>query len=315
MPRSLRAALAAVLLIAGAGTVCAQAFPSKTVRLVIPFPVGGSSDANARIIGPYLTERWKQQVLVDPRPGAATVVGTDYVAKSAPDGHTLMINSTQFVQSPATFAKLPYDPINDIVPITRITVSPQAIVSHPSLPVKNIRELVALAKARPGELNMGTAGTVLPSHLFFILAKVRMEIVPYKGAGPLMIDASGGHVPLAIGAVSSVQAAVRSGRVRMLGVTSPSSAFPDAPNIDRDVPGFDADTWFALFAPRGTPRELVQRIRDDVAAVLQIPDVRQRLLDIGGNPGGEPVDDFTARVRADIAKWQKVAKAANLKPQ
>src|SRR5688572_7326837 len=296
-------------------SVFAQAFPGRIVRVVIPFPVGGSSDANARIIGPLLSERWKQQVIVDPRPGAATVVGTDHVAKSAPDGHTLLINSTQFVQSPATFAKLPYDPLTDIVPITRITISPQAIVGHPSLPVKTIKELVALARARPGELNMGTAGTVLPSHYFFMLAKVKMEIVPYKGAGPLMIDAMGGHVPIAIGAVSSVQAAVRQGRVRMLGVTSRSSAFPDAPVIDKDVPGFDADTWFALFAPGGTPREVISRIRDDVAAVLQIPDVRRRLLDIGGDPGGQSPDEFGARVRAEIDRWKKVAVAAGVKPQ
>lgn len=308
-------ALAATALYAAAQGAFAQAFPGKMVRLVIPFPVGGSSDANARIIGPHLSERWKQQVIVDPRPGAATVVGSDHVAKSAPDGHTLMINSTQFVQSPATFAKLPYDPYTDIVPITRITISPQAIVGHPSLPARNIKELVALARARPGELNMGTAGTILPSHYFFMLAKVKMEIVPYKGAGPLMIDASGGHVPLAIGAVSSVQAAVRAGRVRILGVTSPTPAFPDAPNISRDVPGYDADTWFALFAPRGTPPDLVRRIHGDVAAVLQMPDVRQRLLDIGGIPSGEPPDDFAARVRADIAKWKKVAAAAGVKPQ
>ena len=295
--------------------VVAQPFPGKMVRMVIPFPVGGSSDANARIINPHLAERWKQQVIVDPRPGAATVIGTEHVAKSAPDGHTLMINSTQFVQSPATFAKLPYDPYADIVPITRITISPQAIVAHPSLPVKTIKELVAFARARPGELNMGTAGTVLPSHYFFMLANVKMEIVPYKGAGPLMIDAMGGHVPLAIGAVSSVQSAVRQGRVRILGVTSLSAAFPDAPNISNDVPGYDADTWFGLFAPRGTPRELVLRIREDIAAVLQIPDVRQRLLDIGGNPSGEPVDEFTARVRSEIDKWKKVAAAAGVKPQ
>jgi tripartite-type tricarboxylate transporter receptor subunit TctC len=201
------------------------------------------------------------------------------------------------------------------VPITRITISPIAIVAHPSLPVKDIRDLVALAKARPGALNMGTAGNVLSSHYFFMLAKVNIQAVPYKGAGPLMIDASGGHVPLAIGAVSSVQGAVRSGRVRMLGVTSHSDAFPEVPLISKDVPGFDADTWFALFAPRGTPLEIVTRIRDDLAAVLQIPDVRQRLLDIGGNPSGEPVDEFTTRVRNDIAKWLKVAKAAGLQPQ
>ena len=307
--------IVAATLLMSAPDATAQAFPSKMVRLVIPFPVGGSSDANARIIGPYLTERWKQQVIVDPRPGAATVVGSDHVAKSAPDGHTLMINSTQFVQSPATFAKLPYDPYNDIVPITRITISPQAIVAHPSLPAKGIKELVALARARPGELNMGTAGTVLPSHYFFMLAKVKMEIVPYKGAGPLMIDASGGHVPLALGAVSSVQAAVRSGRVRILGVTSHSPAFPDAPLISKDVPGYEDDTWFALFAPGGTPRDLVARIHQDLAAVLQIAEVRQRLLDIGGNPGGEPPDEFAARVRADIDKWKKVAQSAGVKPQ
>jgi tripartite-type tricarboxylate transporter receptor subunit TctC len=293
----------------------AQTFPSKAVRFVIPFPVGGSSDANARIIAPYLTERWKQQIIVDPRPGAAPVVGSDHVAKSAPDGHVLMLNSNQFVQSPATFAKLPYDPINDIVPITRVTISPQAIVSHPSLPVKNIRELIALARARPGQLNMGTAGTVLPSHYFFMLTKTKMEIVPYKGAGPLMIDAMGGHVELAIGAVSSVQAAVRSGRVRMLGVTSPSGAFPDVPVITKDVPEFDADTWFAFFAPGGTPREIVTRVRDDVAAVLQIPDVRQKLQDIGGEPSGEPVDAFAALVKSQIAKWKKVAATAGIKPQ
>jgi tripartite-type tricarboxylate transporter receptor subunit TctC len=308
------AAVVAALGTSGTG-VLAQAFPGKMVRLVIPFPVGGSSDSVARIIGPYLTERWKQQVIVDPRPGAATVVGTDHVAKSAPDGHTLMINSTQFVQSPATFAKLPYDPYRDIAPITRIIISPQAIVAHPSLPVKNISELIALAKARPGALNMGTAGTVLPSHYFFMLAKIRMEIVPYKGAGPLVIDASGGHVPLAIGAVSSLQGAVRTGRVRILGVTSRSEAFPDAPLISKDVPGYDDDTWFALFAPGGTPREVISRIHEDLGAVLRIPEVRQRLLDIGGTPSGEPVDEFATRVRNEIAKWLKVAKVAGLTPQ
>ena len=315
MHSALWATVISTALLAAPHAVLAQAFPAKTIRLVIPFPVGGSSDANARIIIPPLMERWKQQVLVDPRPGAATVVGTDHVAKSAPDGHTLMINSTQYTQSPALFARLPYDPYTDLVPVTLVTLSPQAIVGHPSLPAKNIKELIALARARPGELNMGNAGNMLPTHLFAMLAKVKIENVPYKGAGPLMIDAMGGHIPLAIGAVSSVQAAVRAGRVRILGVSSPSAAFPDAPVIASDVPGFDADTWFGLFAPGGTPRDLVMRIRDDVAAVLQMPDVRQRLLDIGGNPGGQPPDEFSARVRTEIDKWKKVAVAAGIKPQ
>lgn len=291
------------------------AFPSKLVRFVIPFAVGGSSDANARIIVPVLTERWKQQIIIDPRPGAATVVGTDHVAKSAPDGHTLLITSTQFVQSPAMFAKLPFDSLTDLLPVTRITRSPQVIVAHPSLPAKNIRELIALARARPNQINMANAGTSLPSHLFNMLAKVQIETVPYKGAGPMMVDAMGGHVHLAIGAVSSVQAAVRSGRVRMLGMTSQSAAFPEVPLISKDLPGFDADTWFAFFAPRGTSRAIVQRVRDEVAAVIHAPDIKQKLIDIGGEPVGEPPDEFAARVKREIARWKEVAQVAGIKPQ
>jgi len=203
------------------------------------------------------------------------------------------------------------------VPITIVSLSPQAIVAHPSLPVRNVTELIALARARPGQLNMGTAGSVLPVHLFNLLAKVKIEVVPYKGAGPMAVDLMGGHVPLAIAALSSVQAALRSGRARMIGVCSdkPSLAFPDAPPIAKDLPGFDATAWFALFAPRGTSRELVTRIHDDMAAVLQMPDVRQRLLEIGAEPGGQTPDQLAARVRSEIARWQKVAAAVDLKPQ
>ena len=306
-------AIAALMSVAG--PLFAQTFPAKMVRMVIPFPVGGSSDANARIVNPHLSERWKQQIIVDPRPGAATVVGTEHVAKSPPDGHTLLLTSTQFPQSPALFAKLPFDPLNDLVPITIVAISPQTIVAHPSLPVRNIRELIALAKARPGELNMGNAGNMLPTHLFRMLAKVNIEPVPYKGPGPLATDLMGGHVTLAIGAVSSMQGAVRAGRARILGVTSPSRAFPEAPVISKDVPGFDADAWFGLFAPRGTPREIVNRVREDVAAVLQLPDVRKRMLEIGGEPGGMPPEEFAERVRREVEKWKKVAVVAGIKPQ
>ena len=295
----------------------AQTFPAKPLRFVIPFPVGGSSDANARIIMPPLIERWKQQIIVDPRPGAGTVIGTDHVAKSAPDGHTLLLTSNQYVYTPVVYAKLPYDAYTDLMPITIVSISPQAIIAHPSLPARNVKELIALARARPGELNMATAGSVLPVHLFNMLAKVKIEIVPYKGAGPMAIDLMGGHVPLAIAAVSSVQAAVRSGRARMIGVCSEtrSAAFPDAPPIAKDLPGFEAISWFALFAPRGTPRELVTRIHKDVAAVLEMPDVRQRLLEIGAEPGGQTPDELAARVRTEIVRWQKVSDAAGLKPQ
>jgi len=305
----------AAMLLATAHSVFAQSFPTRMVRLVIPFAVGGSSDNNARIVGPALAERWKQQVLIEPRPGAGTVIGADYVAKSPPDGYTLLLTTTQIVQTPATFAKLPYDPQTDLVPVTLITVSPQAIVAHPSLPVKNMKDLIALARARPGELNIGTAGTILPTHRINMLANIKLAIVPYKGAGPMLNDAMGGHVSLAIGAVSSVQGAVRNGRFRILGVSSPTSAFPDAPLIARDVPGYDYESWVGIFAPGRTPRDLVMRIRDDVAAVLQLPDVRQRLLQIGMEPRGTTTEEFTARVRSEIAIWKKVAAAAGIKPQ
>lgn len=307
--------IAAAAILLAAVPLFAQTYPTKNVRMVIPFPVGGSSEANARIINPHLSERWKQQVILDPRPGAATVVGTEHVTRSAPDGYTLLLTSTQFPQGPALFAKLPFDPVNDLVPITIVSISPQTIVAHPSLPVRNIKELVALAKARPGELNMGNAGNMLPTHFFRMLAKVNIETVPYKGAGPLSTDLMGGHVTLAIAAVSSMQGAVRSGRARMLGVTSPSRAFPDVPVISKDVPGFDADAWFGLFAPKGTPREIVNKVRDDVAAVLQLPDVKKRMLDLGGEPGGMPPEEFATRVRREIEKWKKVAVTAGLKPQ
>ena len=317
MRRVIRRAIVCMMLLLGSAPLLAQTFPSKPVRFVIPFPVGGSSDANARIIMPPLIERWKQQIVVDQRPGAGTVIGTDHVAKSAPDGHTLLLTSNQYSYTPVVYAKLPYDAFSDLVPITIVSLSPQAIVAHPSLPVRNVTELIALARARPGQLNMGTAGSVLPVHLFNLLAKVKIEVVPYKGAGPMAVDLMGGHVPLAIAALSSVQAALRSGRARMIGVCSdkPSLAFPDAPPIAKDLPGFDATAWFALFAPRGTSRELVTRIHDDMAAVLQMPDVRQRLLEIGAEPGGQTPDQLAARVRSEIARWQKVAAAVDLKPQ
>jgi putative tricarboxylic transport membrane protein len=283
--------------------------------VIIPFPTGSSTDAQARILGPLLSERWKQQVIVDSRPGATTIIGTDLVAKSPPDGHTLLFTSIQFAYVPALFAKLPYDPRTDLVPVTIVSFSPEAIVAHPSLPAKNVRELIALARVRP--LNMGTPGNELTTRFFNTRAKVNIAPVSYKGGAPMMIDVVGGHVELGIAGTITLQGIIRSGRARLLGIasTTPSLIFPDAPLIPKDVPGFEILSWWGIFAPANTPRELVSRIRDDVAAVLQMPNVRERLLDIGGEPGGETVDQFTARVRSEIARWQEVATAAGIKRQ
>jgi len=307
----------AAALLAPAHSVFAQAFPGKVVRIVIPFSLGGSNDLTARVLLPHLSERWKEQVLIDPHVGAASTVGANHVAKSAPDGHTILFTSTQYAYAPSTFASLPYDPLNDLVPVTLVTVSPQMIIAHPSLPVNNPKELVAFARAHPGELTLGNAGNTLPSHSFFSLAKVKMVPVPYKGAGPLMIDVMGGHVALGMAAISSVMGTVRSGRAKVIGVCSlkPSPLYPGAPPIAEAVPGFEAVAWFGMFVPRGTPPAVVKRIRDDVAEVLQIPDVRKRLNEIGGDPSGMPTEEFAKMVRSEIEKWNRVAKAAGVKPQ
>ena len=317
MLAQLRVAFVTVSLLSTAGAAYAQSFPGKPVRIVIPFSLGGSNDITARVLLPHLAERWKQQVLIDPRVGAASTVGTDHVAKSAPDGHAILFTSTQFAYAPSTFAKLPYDPLNDLVPVTLVTVSPQIIFAHPSLPVSNPRELVALARSRPGELSIGNAGNMLPSFSFFSLAKVKMTAVPYKGAGPLQIDVMGGHVPLGMAAISSVMGTLRAGRAKAIGVCAleRSPLYPDAPPMAEAAPGFQAVAWFGMFAPRGTPPAVVQRIRDDVAEVVKKPEVRKRLHEIGGDPSGMPSAEFEKFVRSEVEKWNAVAKAAGVKPQ
>lgn len=317
MPSNRWAAFLASILLLPANWALAQDFPGKVVRIVIPFSLGGSNDLSARVLLPHLMERWKQQVVIDPRTGADSVVGTDHVAKSAPDGHTILYTSTQFAYAPTTFAKLPYDPFNDLVPVTLVITSPQMIFAHPSLPANTPKELVALGRARPGELTMGTPGNVLPATSFLVLAKVKATTVPYKGAGPLQIDVMGGHVAIGIAAISSVLGSVKAGRVKAIGVCSPERTplYPSAPPMAEAAPGFQAVSWFGMFAPRGTPPAIVKRIRDDVAAVLQIPDVRTRLNEIGGEANGMSSEDFTKWVRAEIERWNKVAKMAGIQPR
>jgi tripartite-type tricarboxylate transporter receptor subunit TctC len=284
------------------------------VRVVIAFALGGSSDVTGRVLLPHLTERWQQQVIIEPHPGAASTSGTDYVAKSPPDGHTLLFTSTQYADAPSTFRRLPYDPLNDLV--AAVTVSPQMIIAHPALPANNLAQLIALARKRPGQLDLGNSGNVLPSYLLFSLAKVIITAVPYKGAGPLMTDFMGGHLPLAMAAISSVKSTVRSGRAKVIGVCDdkPSALYPGAPTIDEVVPGFKAIAWFGLFAPRGTPAAVVQRIRDDFAAVLKMPDVHDKLIEIGGEPRGLPPDEFAQFVKSEVEKWNRLAAQIGIKP-
>ena len=296
----------------------AQPFPGKPVRIVIPFAPGGSTDANARIIQDKLSTLWGQPVIVDAKPGANTVIGTDLVAKSPADGHTLLLTSTAMVVNPSMYNKLPYDTVNDLVPITIVSVSPFALVTPVDSPYKNVKDVLATLKtANTLSFGVSDSSAMLSGHLFNMLAKTEMPAISYKGAGPLMIDLAGGHVPLGIAAVSSVQGQVKGGRVRILGVgsTTPSSLFPQAPVIANDLPGYEAISWFGLLAPKGTPPDVVQRIYRDVAQVLKDPEVQQKIQGLGADPGGLTPADFQARIKREIDLWGRVAKAAKIQPE
>ena len=300
-------------------SVQAQSFPNKPVRLVIPFAPGGSTDANARIIQDKLSTLWGQPVVIDTKPGANTIIGTDLVAKSPADGYTLLLTSTAYVVNPSMYQKLPYDPVNDFMPVTMVSVSPFALVTPVASPIKSIKDVLAMERANSGGLAFGVSDSsaALSGHLFNMMGKTNMQSVSYKGAGPLMTDLAGGHVPLGIAAVSSVQTQVRAGRVRILGVgaAKPSPLFPDAPAIAADIPGYEATSWFGLFVPKGKPKDVVAKIQRDVSGVLKDPDIQKRFFDIGAEVGGQSSDEFAARVRHDMELWAKVAKSAGIKPE
>ncbi len=296
----------------------AQSFPNKPVRIVIPFAPGGSTDANARIIQDKLSAIWGQPVIIDAKPGANTQIGTDLVAKSPGDGHTLLLTSTAMVVNPSMYNKLPYDTLNDLVPITIVSVSPFALVTPVNSPYQSLKDVMtALRSSTPINFGVSDSSAMLAGHLLNMLAKTDMQPVSYKGAGPLMIDLAGGHVPLGIAAVSSVQGQVKGGRVRILGVgsTTPSSLFPQAQPIAQELPGYEAISWFGLLAPKGTPAEVVQKIQRDVAQVLKDPDVQQKIQGLGADPGGMPPAEFRARIQREIELWGRVAKAAKIQPE
>jgi len=309
-----------LLLSVGATLVRAEVFPSKPVRIIIPAGPGGSADKNARAIADKLSELWKQPVIVDLKPGANTLIGTDYVAKSAPDGYTLLMNSAAIVVNPSVYAKLPYDTLNDLVPVALVSTAPFAVVVHPSVPARSIKEFIALARTNPQLLSFGTAESraMLAGHQFNLLAKTQLQSIPYKGAGPLMNDLVAGHVPVSFSALSSVQAQVQAGRLRLLGVASSkhSSLSPEAePIAANELPGFEAASWFGLFAPKGTPKSLAGKIHQDVAEVLRDPVVAKRFADMGAQPSGEGPEPFALRVRAEVESSAKVARAANIQPE
>ena len=318
MHRTLAAALAAILA-SGAGHAAAQAFPSKPVRLIVPFPAGGGVDIVARSLAPHLTERWGQQVVVDNRPGAGATLGANIAAHAAADGHNLMLANTAHAINATLFKKLPYDPVRDFQPISLIATQPSVLVVHNSVAAKSVQELIALAKAKPGALNYASSGNGTPPHLsaamFEDMAGVTLNHVPYKGAAPALTDLLAGQVQLMFATIISVTPQLGSGRIRALAVTSPkrSSALPGVPTVaESGVPGFEATAWFMLLAPAKTPAALVQRIARDAAAVVAKPDVASRFSRDGAEPVGSTPERAAAFLKSEIARWGKVVKAAKL---
>jgi len=293
----------------------AGAFPTKPMRIVVPFPPGGGTDKLARMLGAHLSVTLGQPVVVDNRSGAGSVVGTDIVAKSPPDGHTLLFTTAAYAMGAGMRARLPYDPVKDIAPVTILAISPSLLIVHPSLPVKNVKELVAFAKANPGRLNYGSSGSGAPYHIATEMLKSMAGIdiahVPYKGAGPAIVAAISGEVTLLIGNIISALPLARSGRMRALGVTTlkRSPLAPEIPSIhEAGVPGYEFVTWFGVLAPGATPPPTIQRLYIEIRQAIGTPDMRAAMLADGAEPNGMPPDQFATVIKADIQRYARLAK-------
>lgn len=299
----------------------AQTYPSRPLRIVVPFAAGGGTDIVARVLGLRLTELLGQTVVVDNRAGASGAIGADMVAKSAPDGYTLLLASNGPVAIlPSLSARLAYDPVRDFAPVAQAVAMPFLFVAHPSLPVRTIRELVALARAQPGRLNYGSPGsgatTHLATELLKSMAKIDVVHVPYKGVAPASTDLMSGQVQLLAGDLSTLLPHVRSGKMRALAVTSAkrSTLISDVPTVaESGVAGYDASGWFGVLAPAATPRDIVGRLNADILRALQHPDTRERLGALGGEVAGTAPEQFGAFIRDEIAKWGRLIRAIGLK--
>lgn len=315
--------IVAALLVGLSQAAAFAQYPTRPVHMVVPYPAGGAVNSFARVLSQQLSELWGQPVVVDNRPGASTTIGAEQVAKSAADGYTLLLTAELTLTTvPHLYEKIPYDPLRDFEPITALVSATQALVANPSLPVKTVNDVVALAKTKPGELTYGSFGLGSTGHLnmevFQAMTGARLNHIPYNGAGPALNDVVGGHVNLMFAALSIVKGSVQAGKLRMIGVGSShrSSEFPDVPTIsESDVPGFEAKSWFGLLAPAGTPSEIIKEINHDVIEVISDPAfARQYLAAQGLEPITDTPEEFAAFIRAETKKWGKVVRGANIKP-
>ncbi|MGZ8210266.1 MAG: tripartite tricarboxylate transporter substrate binding protein [Burkholderiales bacterium] len=316
-------ALSAALPVSAAQGTAAKfdAYPSRPIRIVVPFPPGASpNDITARLLAPKLSEQMRQQVVVDNRPGAAGTIGTDIVAKSTPDGHTLLINSTTLTIAPNAYKSLPFDPFRDLAPITMVAAAPQLVMIHASLPVSSFKELVAYVKARPGQFKFssGGNGTVphLAGELLNHMAGLQMAHIPYKGGAPAAAALLGGEVSMYIDTPTGSLGMIKAGKVKVLGVASKSrtALLPDVPTMaEAGLPGYELPVWYGFFAAAKTPPEIVKRLYQEFRTALAAPEVQSRFTSMGTETVGMPPDEFTRVFHGDLQRWAKFVRETGLK--
>ncbi len=301
----------------------AQSWPSRPIRLVVPFTPGGTTDILARVVGQKTTEALAVQVLIDNRPGAAGIIGAEAVARAKPDGYTILLATNGILAVNASlYTKLPYDPVKDFAPITLVATVPSLLVVNPGQPIRSVKELIAVARAKPGDLRYGSSGTGgapwMAVETLKLMAGVDIQEVPYKGAAPLTTDLIAGEIALTITGIPALISHVRSGKLRGLAVSSAkrSAAVPDLPTIaEAGLPGYEVSTIYGLFAPAGTPGEFIAKLHAAVSNGVRQPDVMERLSAEGAEPDGGPPEELARLIRAEIPRWAKVVKASGVKPQ
>ena len=298
----------------------AQQYPTRPIRFISPYPPGGGNDTLARILGEKLGDQMGQRILVDNRPGANTIIGTEMLAKSQPDGYTLIILPNSFATNPGFYSKLPYDTMKDFAPIGQIAQSPQMLVAHPSVPVKTLKDVLVLAKAKPGQLSYGTSGNGSPGHLAGLLLSmmtgVQLTHIAYKGTAPAVNELVGGHIPLMMSSMLATLPHVRAGKLRIIALTTAqrSRAIPEVPTIaEAGVPGYEATLWYGVLAPARTPEAIIKRLNAELATSLKHPDVVEKLSTQAVEPHHTSPEQFATLIRTELTKWAKVIAATGVK--
>jgi len=320
--RNLTAFLAALAAMTIGGAALAQPFPNKAVRIIIAFPPGGGVDIVARVMGPRLTEIWNQPVVVENRPGASGVIGTEVAARSAPDGYTVFFGTLgNLTANQYLYPKMAVDPLRDMAPVTQVVAVHFVMIAHPSLPAKNVKELIALAKAHPGQINYSSSGPGgaphLGTELLKSMAKINLVHIPYKGSGPSFVDLLAGQVSLTCDSLLQSLPYIKAGRLRALAVLGGkrSPLLPDVASVGETVPGYELTNWFGMTVPAATPRDLVNRLYADISKVLQQPDFRDRIAGMGADVIGSTPEQFGAFMKSESAKWGNVIREAGIKAE